>query len=184
MIGAERGNHLPVFEQRRADKRRDLPRPERRPLVVAQPLIGLHVVDDDGLAAPERLAQRRPRRRFARALSDERLDAAGVLAANDVARGRRVPRSRRGRRRGARQDACAAVSWMAAGVAQRPERVVQPEEKRQPLFVRAQLGFRLAVLERRPDPIGDFLRPARSRPASTRAASGCGSRTRRRNGRP
>ncbi len=60
MIGAERGNHLPVLEQRRADKRRDLPRPERRAVVIAEPLIRLHVVDNDGLAALEGLAQRRP----------------------------------------------------------------------------------------------------------------------------
>ena len=58
VIDAERGDHLPVFEPRHADKRRDLPRPERRPVVIAEPLIRLHVVDDDGLAAPESLAQR------------------------------------------------------------------------------------------------------------------------------
>ena len=37
------------------------------------------------------------------------------------------------------------------GIAQRPERIIQPKKKRQPLFVRAQLGLRLVVLERRPD---------------------------------
>ena len=42
-------------------------------------------------------------------------------------------------------------------IGQRADRVVQPENKRQPLFVGAQLGYRLAVLERRPDPIGNFL---------------------------
>ena len=68
-------------------------------------------------------------------------------------------------------------------IAQRADRVVQPEKKRQPLFVRAQFGFRLAVLERRPDPIGNFLN-GQSRRASTRVASGCELRTRRRNGRP
>ena len=57
-------------------------------------------------------------------------------------------------------------------IAQRAERVVQPEKKRQPLFVRAQLGFRLAVLERRPDPIGDFLNEGNlvGRPHAWRAA--------------
>ena len=58
------------------------------------------------------------------------------------------------------------------GVAQRAERVVQPEEKRQPLFVPAQLGFRLAVLDRRPDPIGDILSQGNfvGRPHAWRAA--------------
>ena len=57
-------------------------------------------------------------------------------------------------------------------VAQRAERVVEPEEKRQPLFVRAQLGFRPAVLERRPDPIGHFLNEGNlvGRPHAWRAA--------------
>ena len=56
VIGAERRDHLSVLEQRHADERRDLPRPERRPVVVAEPRSVSHVVDDDGLAAPERLA--------------------------------------------------------------------------------------------------------------------------------
>ena len=58
------------------------------------------------------------------------------------------------------------------GVAQRADRVVQPEKKRQPLLVGAQFGFRLAVLERRPDPIGDFLdeRDLVGRPHAWRAA--------------
>ena len=42
-------------------------------------------------------------------------------------------------------------------IAQRAERVVQVEQKRQPLLVRPQFGFRLPVLERRPGPIGDVL---------------------------
>ena len=54
--GAKCGNHLSVFETRDADQRRDLPRPERRSVVVAEPLIRLHVPDHDGLAAPESLA--------------------------------------------------------------------------------------------------------------------------------
>ena len=58
------------------------------------------------------------------------------------------------------------------GVAQRAHGVVQPEEKRQPLFVCAQFGFSLAMLERRPDPIGDFLNEGDlvGRPDAWRAA--------------
>ena len=58
-------------------------RPERRPVVIAEPLIRLHVADNDGLAAPESLAQRAPHS-DSQGRSDERLGAAGVLAANDV----------------------------------------------------------------------------------------------------
>jgi hypothetical protein len=56
VIDAERGNHLRVFEPRHADNGRDLHRPERRPVVIAEPLIRLHVIDNNGLAAPERIA--------------------------------------------------------------------------------------------------------------------------------
>ena len=81
MIGAEGRDHPSALEQRRPDQRRDLPRLHGRPVAVAQPRIRLNVVDDDGLAAPERrahfLAQRDARRR-----SGERRDTLGVLAEN------------------------------------------------------------------------------------------------------
>ena len=170
VIGAERGNHPAVFEQPQADKRRDLPRPECRPVVVAEPLIRLHVADDDHLAAQESLAQLRPHGDSQRP-SDERRDAAGVLAPDDVfaALGFRVA-----------DAGCAEVlAEMLCGnfldgrrVAQRADRVVQPEKKREPLFVRPQFGLRLAVLERRPDAIGNVLNEGYlvGRPDTRRAA--------------
>jgi hypothetical protein len=74
-----------VFEPRHADNGRDVHRPERRSVVIADPLIRLHVIDNNGLAASESLAQRAPSQQFAGAF-DERLDAAGVLAPNESSR--------------------------------------------------------------------------------------------------
>ena len=57
VIGAEGRDHPSAFEQRRPDERGDLPRQHLRPVAVAQAGIRLDIVDHDGLAAPERLAQ-------------------------------------------------------------------------------------------------------------------------------
>ena len=104
-------------------------------------------------------------------MSDERLDAAGVLAANDVLAALEFRVADAGSAEVLAKMPCSSF-LDGRGVAQRAERVVQPEKKRQPLFVRAQLGFRLAVLERRPDPIGDFLNEGNlvGRPHAWRAA--------------
>ena len=170
MIDAERGHHLPVFEPRHAGKRRDLPRPEHRPVVIAEPLIRLHVADHDGLAAPESLAQRAPHGDSQRH-SDERLGASGVLAANDVLAAPELRIADAGDAEILAKMPCR--SFLDGGrIAQRADRVVQPEKKPQPLLVGAQFGFRLAVLERRPDPIGDFLNQSNliGRPHAWRAA--------------
>ena len=147
-----------------------LPRPERRALVIAEPLICLHVVDNDGLAALEGIAQRRPHTDL-HGRSDERLDAAGVLAANHVFAALEFSVADAGNAEVLAKMPCSRF-LDGRGAAQRAERVVQPEKKRQALFVRAQLGFRLAVLERRPDPIGDFLNEGNLvwRPHAWRAA--------------
>ena len=55
------------------------------------------------------------------------------------------------------EEACGSRLHLA-GIAQRPKRVVEPEEKLQALLVGAELGFRPAVFERRPDTVGDVLR--------------------------
>ncbi len=170
VIGAERGNQLPVFEQRRADKRRDLPRPERRSLVVAEAPIGLHVGDNDGLPALESLVQRGPHR-DSQGLSDERFDAVGVLAADDVLAAFEFRIANASRAEVLTQMACRSF-LDGRGVAQRAECVVQPEKKCEPLLVRPQFGFRLTVLERCPDPIGNFLSEGNlvGRPDARRAA--------------
>ena len=83
VIDAERGHHLPILEARHADQRRDVERPQPRAVGIAEPVIRLHIADDDGFAAPESLAQRAPHS-DSQGNSDERLGAASVLAANDV----------------------------------------------------------------------------------------------------
>jgi hypothetical protein len=59
-----------------------------------------------------------------------------------------------------------------SGVAQRPKRVIEFEEEREPVFVRTQLRIRLLVFERCPDPIRDLLgkRDFVRRPRPRRAA--------------
>ena len=178
MIGAEGRDHPSALEQRRPDERRDLPRLHRPPMVVAQPRIRLHVVDDDGLAAPERRAHFLTER-DARRISGERRDTLGVLAANFVFVAVEFRIADAGDAEVLCEEACGSRLNLS-GIAQRPKRVVEPKEKLQALFVRAQLGFGLAVLERRPDTDRRRPAPARSRPLSTRAARGCGSRTTRR----
>jgi hypothetical protein len=79
-----------------------------------------------------------------------------VLAANDVLAAAEFRIADAGRAEVLAQMPCRGL-LDGCRVAQRTDRVVQPEKKRQPLFVRAQVGFSLAVLERRPDPIGDLL---------------------------
>ena len=106
-----------------------------------------------------------------RGVSHERLGAAGVLAANDVLAAPEFRVADAGCAEVLAQMPCRGL-LDGRGIAQRADRVVQPEKKRQPLLVRAQLGFRLAVLERRPDPIGDLLdqRNLVGRPHPRRAA--------------
>ena len=125
-------------------------------MAVAQPRIRLHVVDDEGLAAPERRAH------FlaegdARRLSDERRVTLGVLAENLVFAAVEFRIADAGGAEVLAEEACGSrlnLAWFA----QRPKRVVEPEKKFQPLFVGAQLGFGLAVLDGRPDTVGDVLR--------------------------
>src|SRR4029079_16003164 len=109
--------------------------PELRSVVLAEPRIYLHVVDNDRLAAPESLAQR-ARHRDSQGHADERLGAAGVLAANDVlvASGFRIADA--GRAEVLAQKPCGSF-LTGRRIAQRTDRVVKPETKRHPLFFRA-----------------------------------------------
>ena len=155
VIGAKRGHHLFVLEQRDADERCDLPCPERRAVVIAESLVGFHIADNDSRAALEGLAHRLSHTDL-QGWSDEWLDAAGVLAVHPVLAAVEFRITDAGNPEVLAKMSCGSL-LDGGGVAQRAERVVQHEKKRQPLFVRAQFGFRLAVLERRPGPIGDFL---------------------------
>ena len=150
--GAEHGNGLPVFEQRHADHGRNLSRPERRPLFVAEPLIRPHVADHDGLAARERLAHLRAHE------DSPKRAAGGVVVARVLAADDELAVAKLGVGDAGDAELLAQMPGRrvldGGGIAQGAERVVQPQKKRQPLLVPPQFGFRLAVLERRPDPIG------------------------------
>src|SRR5215208_4734350 len=137
MIGTERGHHPSALEQHHADERRDLPRLQCRAVGVAQPRLCPHVVDDDGLAALERLAQ------FIaygdpRPLSGERWDAVRVLAKNGVLAALEFRIADAGRAEVLSQEPCGGLLDVA-GIAQRPERIVEPKEKLESFFVCAQL---------------------------------------------
>jgi len=170
VIGAEHGDHPPVLEQRHGDKRGDLPRPQRRTVVIVEPWIRLDVADHDGLAALESVAQRRPHADLQRR-SDQRFDPTCVLAANDVLGTIEFRVADAVDAEILAKIRCGSL-LDGRGGAQRAERVVQSEKKRQPLFVRAQFGFRPAVLECRPGPIGDILNEVNlvGRPHTWRAA--------------
>ena len=155
MIAAERRDHLTTFEKRHADERRDLLRLHRRALVVAEPRVCRDVADRDRLAAPERFAQLRADLDEPR-LSNQRRHAARVLAADDVVAALDFRITDPPDAEMLAEQPCRGFLDVA-GVAQRAERVVQSQEKRQTLFVRAQLRFGFAVLKCRPRAIGDLL---------------------------
>src|SRR5262245_15734397 len=145
MIDAEAGHDSSVFDQCCYDEGRDLSLVQRRPIAVAQPRIARAVVDDDGLAARERVAYQLIRHYLSR-LPDERRDVARVLAANDVLAAldfrvgdagdaKVLPEETRGR------------LLNVTGVTEGPKRVVEPQQKLQLVLVCAELSFGLAVLE-------------------------------------
>src|SRR5262249_30552068 len=107
------------------------------------------------LAAPERLVQLGANR-DARPLRSERRNPARVLALNGVLAAVEFRIADAAGAEVLSKKPCGGFLHVT-GIAQRPKRIVEPEEKLQPFFVRTQLGFGLAVLERRPDSVGDVL---------------------------
>ena len=82
VTGAERGDHPPVFEQPHADKRADLSRPERRPVVGGEPLIAGTSVTTT--VSPRLSASRSAPDMAIRTGCRRAAHAARVFAANDV----------------------------------------------------------------------------------------------------
>ena len=151
VTGPEGGNHASVLEQRQSHIRADLAGSERRPLIGRQPLIGLNVADNDGLASLENLAQRRPHG-DSHGLPRDR-HAAGVLVANDVLAAFRFREA---------DASCAEVLGKVlcrdvldgSVVSQWADGVVQPEEERLPAFIPPKSLFDAGPLAGAPHPLG------------------------------
>ena len=159
VVGAEGGHQLPAFQQHHSDKRRDLSRLHGDPLRFREPRIRINVVHHHRLAAPVRIAQRRPKAPH-RPLSGKRCDTACVFTPNDVlavfdfrvadtVHAQVFPQQPRG------------DFLHVERIAQRPQRIGEPEEECLSLFAPQQefaqeLHLRFAGLA-----LGDICRDAR-----------------------